>query len=63
MSKPFVLIQLDKDRELRFSNRASIYFEELTGVTLFEAFSKLVSENGLSSLTLNHIFLNLNFPI
>ena len=31
MSKPFVLINLDKEYEFRLSNKALLYFEEITG--------------------------------
>ena len=37
MSKPFILIKLDKEYELRFSNLAAIYFEEITGKSLQSA--------------------------
>lgn len=36
MSKPFVLLKLDKDYELRFDNRAGVTFEAITGKKINE---------------------------
>ena len=36
MSKPFVLLKLDKDYELRFDNRAGCTFEQITGKKMTE---------------------------
>lgn len=51
MSKPFVMITLDKEYEVRMNNRASIYFEEVSnGASFVESYEKL---GELSSTTLN----------
>ena len=36
MSKPFILLRLDKDYELRFDNRAGCTFEQITGKKMTE---------------------------
>ena len=36
MNKPFVLLKLDKDYELRFDNRAGCTFEQITGKKMTE---------------------------
>ena len=54
MSKPFVLIKLDKERELRISNKSFIYFEEVAGFSIFEAMNQMANGN-ISVLVLNKL--------
>lgn len=54
MSKPFVLIKLDREREMRFSNKAALYFEEATGTPLLNAFTSM-GQGRLSVSDLNHM--------
>ena len=51
MSKPFVIIKLDKDYEIRMNNRASIYFEEVAGVSFINACGSI--GDSLSTTILN----------
>ena len=50
-----VFIKLDKERELRFGNKAMIRFKELTGTTIFKVFQSFENNEDFDILVFNQM--------